>query len=152
MAMAMATATAMATAAATKVATAMDTGGGPRCGIGRDAPPAPDRPSSRSPVERGGTMAGLTFGHVDGAAGAPVAVAGERAMIEAPRVRPPSQARSQATMDRFVQATRDLLEERPFEEITVADIVGRAERTVGSFYARFEDKHAVLRLLLEQVD
>jgi AcrR family transcriptional regulator len=67
-------------------------------------------------------------------------------------VRPPSQARSQATMERFVQATRELLEERSFEEITVADIVHRADRTVGSFYARFEDKEAVLQLLLEQLD
>jgi len=55
-------------------------------------------------------------------------------------------------MERFVQATRDLLHERSFEEITVADIVARADRTVGSFYARFEDKDAVLRLLLEQLD
>jgi AcrR family transcriptional regulator len=73
-------------------------------------------------------------------------------MTDAPWVRPPSQARSQATMERFVQATRELLEERAFEDITVADIVTRAERTVGSFYARFEDKDAVLRLLLEQLD
>jgi AcrR family transcriptional regulator len=73
-------------------------------------------------------------------------------MADAPWIRPPSQARSQATMERFVRATRELLQERPFEDITVADIVTRAERTVGSFYARFEDKDAVLRLLLEQLD
>jgi AcrR family transcriptional regulator len=73
-------------------------------------------------------------------------------MSEVPSVRPPSQARSQATMERFAEATRALLEERPFEEITVADIVQRADRTVGSFYARFEDKDAVLRLLLDRLD
>lgn len=55
-------------------------------------------------------------------------------------------------MERFVQAARELLEERSFDEITVADIVQRAGRTVGSFYARFEDKDAVLELLLEQLD
>ena len=55
-------------------------------------------------------------------------------------------------MERFVQATRELLEERSFEEITVADIVQRAGRTVGSFYARFEDKDAVLGLLVERLD
>jgi AcrR family transcriptional regulator len=55
-------------------------------------------------------------------------------------------------MERFVQATRELLEERSFEDITVADIVARAGRTVGSFYARFEDKDAVLRLLLDRLD
>jgi AcrR family transcriptional regulator len=55
-------------------------------------------------------------------------------------------------MERFVRATRELLQERSFEDITVADIVARAERTVGSFYARFEDKDAVLRVLLDQLD
>jgi AcrR family transcriptional regulator len=52
-------------------------------------------------------------------------------------------------MERFVGATASLLAERSFDDITVADIVGRAGRTVGSFYARFDDKYAVL---LELVD
>ena len=73
-------------------------------------------------------------------------------MTDAAWVRAPRQARSQATLERFVEATRILLEERPFEEITVADIVGTAERTVGSFYARFEDKYAVLHVLVERLD
>jgi AcrR family transcriptional regulator len=67
-------------------------------------------------------------------------------------VRAPRQARSQATLERFVEATRLLLEERSFEEITVADIVSKAERTVGSFYARFEDKYAVLHVLVARLD
>ena len=67
-------------------------------------------------------------------------------------VRAPRQARSQATLERFVEATRLLLEERSFEEITVADIVSKAERTVGSFYARFEDKYAVLHVLVGRLD
>ncbi len=66
-------------------------------------------------------------------------------------VRAPRQARSQATLERFLDATRALLEERTFEEITVADIVKRAERTVGSFYARFDDKHAVLFVLVDRM-
>jgi AcrR family transcriptional regulator len=66
-------------------------------------------------------------------------------------VRVPRQARSQETLQRFLDATQQLLVERPFEEITVADIVGRADRTVGSFYARFDDKYAVLYELVEQV-
>ena len=73
-------------------------------------------------------------------------------MSDAEWVRAPRQARSQATLERFVEATRSLLEDRPFEEITVADIVGTAERTVGSFYARFEDKYAVLHVLVERLD
>lgn len=66
-------------------------------------------------------------------------------------VRAPRQARSQETLERFLDATGELLDERPFEEITVADIVRRAGRTVGSFYARFDDKYAVLYELVETV-
>lgn len=66
-------------------------------------------------------------------------------------VRAPRQARSQATLERFVEATRQLLEERSFEDITVSDIVSRAERTVGSFYARFDDKYAVLHVLVDRL-
>jgi AcrR family transcriptional regulator len=66
-------------------------------------------------------------------------------------VRAPRQARSQETLDRFLAATASLLEERPFEEITVSDIVRRADRTVGSFYARFDNKYAVLYELVESV-
>jgi AcrR family transcriptional regulator len=71
-------------------------------------------------------------------------------MSDAEWVREPRQARSQATLERFVEATGELLEERSFEQITVADIVSTAERTVGSFYARFEDKYAVLHVLVER--
>ena len=70
---------------------------------------------------------------------------------EAEWVRAPRQARSQETLERFLAATQQLLEERPFDEITVADIVGRADRTVGSFYARFDDKYAVLYELVQSV-
>ncbi len=67
-------------------------------------------------------------------------------------VRAPRQARSQETLERFVEAANELLQERSFEEITVADIVSKAERTVGSFYARFDDKYAVLHVLVERLD
>jgi AcrR family transcriptional regulator len=66
-------------------------------------------------------------------------------------VRVPRQARSQATLERFVEATRQLLEQQSFEDITVADIVQRAGRTVGSFYARFDDKYAVLHVLTDRL-
>lgn len=65
-------------------------------------------------------------------------------------VRAPRQARSEATLIRFLDATAELLAERPFDEISVNDIVERADRTVGSFYARFDDKTGVLRVLVEQ--
>lgn len=67
--------------------------------------------------------------------------------------RAPRQARSRETFERFVTATRELLEEgRSFESIGVADIVARADRTVGSFYARFDDKEAVLGVLVQRLD
>ena len=64
-------------------------------------------------------------------------------------VRTPRQERSRATLDRIVAATSDLLEEKTFDEITVAEIVGRAESSVGAFYARFDDKAALLDYLDE---
>ena len=73
-------------------------------------------------------------------------------MSEDPWVRAPRQARSQATLERFVDATDELLATRRFEDITVADIVARAERTVGSFYARFDDKYAVLHVLVDRLE
>jgi AcrR family transcriptional regulator len=65
-------------------------------------------------------------------------------------VRMPRQARSEETLARFLDATAELLADRPFAEIPVNDIVERADRTVGSFYARFGDKASVLRVLVEQ--
>ncbi len=65
-------------------------------------------------------------------------------------VRLPRQARSERTLNRFLDATAELLADRPFSEISVNDIVERANRTVGSFYARFDDKSGVLRVLVEQ--
>jgi AcrR family transcriptional regulator len=62
----------------------------------------------------------------------------------------PRQARSEETLNRFLDATAELLADRPFSEISVNDIVERADRTVGSFYARFDDKAGVLRVLVEQ--
>ncbi len=65
-------------------------------------------------------------------------------------VHAPRQARSQETFERFLSATAELLAERSFDDITVTDIVKRADRTVGSFYARFDDKYAALHELVEQ--
>ena len=44
---------------------------------------------------------------------------------------PPAQARSRETVDRFAEAAEALLQTRPFEEITVQDIVRRAGRPIG---------------------
>src|SRR5215470_12168701 len=63
------------------------------------------------------------------------------------RLAPPAQARSRETVDRFALAAEELLRERPFEEIGVQDIVRRAGRPIGSFYARFASKEALLPFL-----
>ena len=65
-------------------------------------------------------------------------------------VNQPQQARSRETMNRFVLAAERLLREKPFDDITIGEIVDGAERTVGSFYARFEDKWALLRTVIHR--
>ena len=62
----------------------------------------------------------------------------------------PQQARSKETMNRFVLAAERLLREKPFDDITIGEIVDGAERTVGSFYARFDDKWALLRTVVHR--
>ena len=59
----------------------------------------------------------------------------------------PIQERSRETLERFAIATEELLRDRPFEEISVQDIVRKAERPIGSFYARFKSKDALLPFL-----
>ena len=62
-------------------------------------------------------------------------------------IRAPQQQRSADTMARLVDATERLLEERPFEEVSVAEITRHARSSIGAFYARFEDKHALMEYL-----
>lgn len=61
-----------------------------------------------------------------------------------PALRAPKQARSQATLDRIVAATQELLETKRFDDISIAEIVARARSSVGAFYVRFPDKAALL--------
>jgi AcrR family transcriptional regulator len=64
----------------------------------------------------------------------------------------PKQLRSSRTLDRIVRATEELLAQRPFEEITIAEIVRRSRSSIGSFYARFGSKEALLPYLYERYD
>lgn len=48
-----------------------------------------------------------------------------------------------------MKAARELLEEGGFEGLAVARLVRRARSSVGAFYGRFEDKHALLERLAE---
>ena len=62
-------------------------------------------------------------------------------------MRAPLQNRSQETLNRIVVAAENLLEERPWGAIPFRDLVSEAGVSVGSFYARFDDKEALLDYL-----
>lgn len=64
---------------------------------------------------------------------------------------PPRQARARATVERFFQATVELLEHQPFESLSVAEIVSRANASVGVLYKRFSSKDALLPVLLDWI-
>lgn len=57
---------------------------------------------------------------------------------------PAQQVRGRDTHARLVQACLDLIEEKPFVQVTVAEIAGTAGVSVGNFYRRFRSKEAIL--------
>lgn len=59
----------------------------------------------------------------------------------------PAQNRSERTFFRFLDAAEGLLAVRHWHEVSVQEIVRRAEASVGSFYNRFADKEALLGCL-----
>ena len=65
-------------------------------------------------------------------------------------VHTPHQGRSRETLTRILEAAETLMAQKPFEKITVAELVKEAKTTTGSFYARFEDKTSLLTVLHEQ--
>lgn len=66
------------------------------------------------------------------------------------RLSPPVQERSRETIDRFAAGAEELLRDRPFERISVQDIATAAGRPIGSFYARFASKEALLPYLYQR--
>ena len=64
--------------------------------------------------------------------------------------RKPIQKRGQASLDRLLDATEELLLQRRFDEIPISDIVAKANSSVGVFYARFRNKADVLFALQER--
>jgi AcrR family transcriptional regulator len=65
-------------------------------------------------------------------------------------IRPPRQVRSQETLDRILDAAEALLTDKGFEDVKVADVVARADSSVGAFYARFHDKDGLLFALQQR--
>ncbi len=59
--------------------------------------------------------------------------------------KPPMQRRSQETLERILDAAETLIRERGFDQMTIAEVVQRSGSSVGSLYARFNDKLALLR-------
>jgi len=51
----------------------------------------------------------------------------------------------------MLDAAEQLIRERGFESVTIADVVARAQSSVGSFYARFADKDALVRAVQDRV-
>jgi len=67
-------------------------------------------------------------------------------------LQPAKQDRSRETQDRILRATERLLEKEPFESISVRRIIKQAGTSIGSFYARFRDKNALLPVLYEEYE
>ena len=59
--------------------------------------------------------------------------------------------RSIKTKREILQAVHSLMDEKSFEDITVVDIVNRADISRGTFYLHYEDKYIMLGVLEEQL-
>ena len=70
--------------------------------------------------------------------------------VELQWVRTPHQDRSRRTLERLLDAAEALLQERGFDNVSVAEIAQAAGSSVGAFYARFRDKMGLLHHLHER--
>lgn len=66
------------------------------------------------------------------------------------RVNAPRQARSQRTLENLLDAAERILLACGLEAVTVPEVVREAGSSVGSFYARFPDKRALLETVHER--
>jgi AcrR family transcriptional regulator len=67
-----------------------------------------------------------------------------------PWVNAPRQARSQRTLEKLLDAAERILLARGLDAVTVPEVVREAGSSVGSFYARFPDKRALLETVHER--
>lgn len=72
-------------------------------------------------------------------------------MTEGPAFHAPKQERSRRTLQRILEASRELLAEQGADATSVQQIVERAGSSVGSFYARFDGKDDLLDYLERRV-
>ena len=69
---------------------------------------------------------------------------------ELPSSRRVRQKRSQKTYDALIETTFKLLQQREFDEISIAELAQKAGYSVGAFYARFRSKDELFDALLAQ--
>jgi AcrR family transcriptional regulator len=72
---------------------------------------------------------------------------GAMALASSKRIR---QKRSQKTYDALIETTFKLLQQRDFDEISIAELAQKAGYSVGAFYARFRSKDELCDALLAQ--
>lgn len=65
-------------------------------------------------------------------------------------VKPPRQARSQQTLERILDAAEALIVDKGADALTMANVAKRARSSIGSLYARFSGKEALLRSVFER--
>ncbi len=62
---------------------------------------------------------------------------------------PAKQQRSRENRDKIVRAFAELLKEKPFERVSVAEIAERAGVAVGTLYRRYKNKDALIPVVFE---
>lgn len=75
---------------------------------------------------------------------------GQPAGAKLSSVATPKQARSEATLQRLLDAAETLIGEKGFAAVSIAELAKAAGSSVGGFYARFRDKDEMLRALNER--
>ncbi|MEM8680125.1 MAG: TetR/AcrR family transcriptional regulator [Planctomycetota bacterium] len=63
----------------------------------------------------------------------------------------PRQQRSRETLQRVLTATEELLCDQTLEQLTIREILKRANVSTGSFYARFDGKEALIQAIWDEL-
>jgi AcrR family transcriptional regulator len=66
-------------------------------------------------------------------------------------VRAPCQQRSRDSLERILRAAEAIINNKGYEALTIAEVVRRSRTSVGTVYARFPDKDALLHALHKRV-
>lgn len=67
------------------------------------------------------------------------------------RVTAPKQARSEASLQRVLAALEELLQAKPFSEVSIPEIAAKAQCSAATIYGRFQDKGSILAALHESL-